>query len=239
MKTINLFSTLIFCSLTCANIIHYPGLLLKRKVSYDHESWFNALTEECKIEYETNEYNKCIPSINLKNYKESCSTIRTEECHNYYKDPLKYHPKCKGIPEFDEVYQPDMIKTVVESLDIYCQTDENDEICPFSLQIMRKSSLDYVLDSQCKSEKCTKSFYNIFRNMKKDQYASYESKTFTSGSYSAEEMAHVDFIISYLESDECKSLYDKSNVKSNAIILHSNTILFISLSLLLSLIFYI
>jgi len=187
--------------------------VLKRDVTYDEESFKNSLGKECREEYENSEYNECMPTITLSNYKNACSEVISKKCKNFFIDPLSYYPICKNNPVFNEMYQPIMIKTLIQAYDIYCQTDENGDLCPYSLYAITKSGGNEALHDQCKSKKCTESLLKINKDLNIDQYAAFESNDAVNGSYSYEELNAKNDIISVLESDECQS----SHVTSDAV----------------------
>ena len=84
--------------------------LLKRYVTFAKEAFENSLNEECRNEYKNLEYNKCMPTIDLSNYKNACLDIQSDEYQAFYKNPLRYYPICKDIPDFSEMYQPIIMK---------------------------------------------------------------------------------------------------------------------------------
>jgi len=224
MKIITLLILLIFSVVSYANDINFLKLL-KRNVVYDEEVFINSLSKECKNEYKNSEYNVCMPEINLSNYKNACSDINTEKCQSFYKDPLKYYPICKDIPEFNELYQQNIMITLKQSLDVACQTDENDDICPFSLYLVLKTSNDNSVDDdtnnidvlldQCGSKKCTESLIKVYKDLKIDQYTALENSSYTTGSYTYQEINTKNDIISILESEECQSLHDTGDDTNN------------------------
>jgi len=152
MRIINLFIVLIFFITSYAHSIN----ILRRDVTLsDEETFWNSISEECRKEYENSEYMKCNPTINIINYKDACTDIKSESCQNFYNDPLKYYPICKDIPKFSELFHPNLIKSLLQTYSILCQTDENGDLCPFSLSLMTNSDNNDVLNDQCKSKICT------------------------------------------------------------------------------------
>ncbi|ORX41569.1 hypothetical protein BCR36DRAFT_375194 [Piromyces finnis] len=211
MKTVTLLVFLSFSVLIYANSINFLKLL-KRDVAFDGDTFKNSISEECLNEYKNSEYNECLPTITLDNFKGECLKIQNEKCQKFYEDPLKYYPICGNFPAFKELYQPNMIKSLLQGYDIYCQTNENGDLCPFSI--------------------------NVYKEISKDQYTAYENSSFTSGNYSDQDLNELNHIISTLESEQCKSSHvSNDNETSDSISIKINNILLISLSLLL-LIFY-
>jgi len=223
--------SLIIFTLSYANKINSLKLL-KRYVTFDKEAFENSLSEECRNEYENSEYNKCMPTIDLYNYKNACSDIQSEECQAFYKNPLKYYPICKDIPDFREMYQSIMIEILKQGLDIKCQTDESGNMCPFSIYLITDSDAVDVLKDQCESKKCTESLISVYQKLNMDQYAAYENSPYTSGSFTYQELNIKKNIISRLESEECQSLHTSS---STIAIKTNNFLLIVLLLLLLSL----
>jgi len=228
MKYITLLLVLIVTTLSYANSIIFSKLI-KRNVSFDEESFLNSLSKECREEYENSEYYKdCEPSLDLSNYKTICSNVKSEKCQNYFKDPLKYYPTCKENPVFEKMYQPIMIKSIIQSYDIACQTDENGNLCPFSSRLVSKQNGSGVLQEQCKSKKCTESLLEIVKDFNVEQFGALEEQSYTTGSYSFDELNTMKDIASILESAECKSSHV---ITSGTISKVRNTIWFIVLSL--------
>ncbi|ORX42846.1 hypothetical protein BCR36DRAFT_305742 [Piromyces finnis] len=237
MKTVTLLVFLGFSVLIYANSINFLKLL-KRDVTFDGDTFKNSISEECLNEYKNSEYNECLPTITLDNFKGECLKIQNEKCQKFYEDPLKYYPICGNFPAFKELYQPNMIKSLLQGYDIYCQTNENGDLCPFSINVITKNDNIEILNEQCKSKKCTESLLKVYKEISKDQYTAYENSSFTSGNYSDQDLNELNHIISTLESKQCKSSHvSNDNETSDSISIKINNILLISLSLLL-LIFY-
>jgi len=240
MKGINLLIGFLIISFSSyANSVNF----LRRDIaSYDEETLRNSLSEECRTEYENSEYLKCTPALTLTNYKDSCTEFKSEKCQNFFKDPLKYYPICKNSPNFAELYQPMIIKTILQTYDVLCQTDENDELCPFSLNLMKSSNGNGVWKDQCKSKKCTESLLKVYKNISLEQYGAIEDSSYTTGSYSYQELEAKKELVSLLESKECQDLHitdSNINSSSDSITIKISNILLINLSLLLVLsIFY-
>ncbi|ORX64897.1 hypothetical protein BCR32DRAFT_286774, partial [Anaeromyces robustus] len=131
--------------------------------------------------------NNCI-AITLSNYKEKCASIKSELCQTFYNDPnpLKYYPICSQFPQYKEYLQPSIINFFKQSFELECLTDENDNLCPYSLSKITKGDHSGVLEDNCKSKKCTESTIKSLKNINIDQFAAYENLSFTSGSFSYE-----------------------------------------------------
>jgi hypothetical protein len=233
MKSINLLiGFLIISFLSCANSIDLRNVL-KREVTYDSKTFNNNISEECKIESKNSEYNECLPKITLDNYRINCLNIKSEKCQEFYKNPLNYYPICKNIPDFSNLFQPSMIKSMLQGYDIYCQTNENGDLCPFSINVLLKKDNIDILNDQCKSKKCTESLLKIYKDITIDQYTTFENQSVTTGNYSEQELNEAKEIISKLESNECKSSYEFSNNSSDSTIVKYNNILLILMLILL------
>jgi len=227
MKVIILLVFLIFSILSYANDVDFLKLL-KRNISFNLDNFEDNISKECENEYKNSEYFKCFPEteINLSNYKNVCSDINSEKCQIFYKDPLKYYPICKEIPAFNELYQPNIIKTIQQYLEFMCLTDEDDNLCPYSLYLITKqnnkndnnnnneSDKNEIIDvffDQCESKKCTESMIEFFENMSIDQYAAFENSTFSTGSFTYQELNAKNNMIDLLESDECYYLHSPND----------------------------
>ena len=66
----------------------------------------------------------------------------------------------------------------------------------------------------CKSKKCTDNLANVYKNIDMHNYAELEKTSFAEGKLTYEEINSSSNIISFLESDKCKSLHI-SNATSN------------------------
>jgi len=206
--------------------------LLKRNVEFDEEALNNSLSEECLEEDQNSEYSVCISPITLNNYKQNCPIINSKKCQTFYNDsnPTKYFPICSKNPQYNEILQPNIIKSIKQNFEINCLTDENNNLCPYSLYLIVKGDNSGVLDDNCKSKKCTESIIKILKETNIDQLAAYENLSSTSGTFSYESLTSTNSLISKMESDKCKSSHITSNT-SGAIVNNTNPILLISLFL--------
>jgi len=118
-----------------------------------------------------------------------------------------------------------------QSLDIKCQINENGNLCPFSIYLITDSDAVDVLKDQCESKKCTESLFSVYKYLNMDQYAAYENSSYTSGSYTYQELNTKKSIISRLESKECQSLHTSNS--SSTIAIKTNNFLSIVFSLIL------
>ena len=236
MKFANLFFMLLFSIFSNANNINYFNLL-KRKVEYNEDAFLNNLSPECKEEYLNSEYYiDCEPDIQLSNYKDICFKFNSEKCQTYYENPLNYYPHCKENPEFSKMYQPILLKSMKQSYDLICQTDEEGNLCPFSIHTITKTGGAEVLLDQCKSKKCTESLINTYKNVDLDQLLAFEELSSTSGNVSYNELNSMKNIVTVLESNTCKSVQAKAS--SDTVTTINNNCLIIFLSLLLIFLFY-
>ncbi|ORX41397.1 hypothetical protein BCR36DRAFT_311557 [Piromyces finnis] len=207
--------------------------LYKRNVEFDEEV-YNNLSEECIEEDQHSDISSnCLPYITLNNYKEKCQSIKSEKCQNFYNDPnpSKYYPICNQFPQYNEFLQPNTLKALTQTYDIKCLTDENNELCPFSIYSIVKGDKSNVLIDNCKSKKCTDSLIKFYKSINIDNLIAYENLTLTSGEYSYEELTSFNSFVSILESDECRNLQitnNATNIKNN-----NNILLFLFLLLIL------
>jgi len=236
MKFANLCIMLLFSIFTYANSINYFNLV-KRKVEYSEDAFLNSLSPECKEQYVNSEYYiECEPDIQLSNYKDICSKVNSEKCQTYYENPLNYYPLCKENSEFSKLYQPILLKSMKQSYDLICQTDEEGNLCPFSIHTITKTGGIEVLYDQCKSKKCTDALINTYKNVDLDQLLAFEELSSTSGNVSYNELNSMKNIVAVLESNTCKEVQAKAT--SDAITTANNNSLIILLCFLLILLIY-
>ena len=225
MKFINLFIALT-ASITCY------GNLLKRNIAFSQESveeFLNQLSEECLEENFNSEYNECFPSITLANYKESCAPISTEKCKAVYKNHFDYYPACKNDPVYQEMYNPVIFQNSIDSYNLVCKFDETGSICPFSLAALKKDYNGEIIQDTCKSKICSDALTEYLNSTGADVFGSLEESQFTTGNFSYNEMQSFKKLAEQLDTDECKA----AHAKSGAIAVRNNTVLLVSLSLLL------
>ncbi|ORX33537.1 hypothetical protein BCR36DRAFT_588601 [Piromyces finnis] len=90
--------------------------------------------------------------------------------------------------------QPLIIRDLVQGLESKCFTDENNELCPFSIYAITLTGEDEALSDTCKSKKCTESLIKSFKEINVDRFAAYENLSFTTE-----------------KSDKCKSSHETSD----------------------------
>ena len=234
MNIITFYIILLLFIISNVNSINILSLL-KRDDLISSEYKTN---KECINERENSEYiNKCMPFslINLSNYKENCLNIKSEKCQNFYKEsnPLQYFPICSQFDEFKEIFDPAIFQSSMNNIQAYCQTDENDELCPlslFKLTLTDKTfSSSTLLNDTCQSKKCTDSYIEFLSKKSLDDYAAIENSKYFDKKYSYDDIVAAKKVISELESDKCKAMH----VTSNAITIKTNYILLMSIFLLL------
>jgi len=159
----------IFVSLTITLSAYAQLLLIKR----DDNNLVEKLTLECRNDILNSEYIECEPEIDSSKYKEYCPLVTSEKCQTYYKDPAKYYPNCKDIPEFKQIYNVDNLDKMKESYRLACQTDEKGELCPYTKKVTSSNGfLDFVIISksdierQCESKKCSSELLDTLKNSK-------------------------------------------------------------------------
>jgi len=210
MKFFSVIFAGFFASSCYANSINIPNLL-KRGVNFDPSAFSNSLSKECIEEQTNSEFNECLTTININNYKQICNNIKTEKCQKFLDNPLEFFPICKQSPEFAELFQPTLVKTLKTAFEVSCQTDENGDLCPLALMTIRQEAAPEALDDTCKSKVCTESAINSYKKIDIDQMASYENLSTTGGSYSYQELNSIKKILSKLESNECKAQYESNS----------------------------
>jgi len=123
-----------------------------------------------------------------------------------------------------------------QSYDLICQTDEEGNLCPFSIHTITKTEGIEVLYDQCKSKKCTDALINTYKNVDLDQLLAFEELSSTSGNVSYNELNSMKNIVAVLESNTCKEVQAKAT--SDAITTANNNSLIILLCFLLILLIY-
>ncbi|ORX49568.1 hypothetical protein BCR36DRAFT_583681, partial [Piromyces finnis] len=105
--------------------------------------------------------------------------------------------------------QPLIIRDLVQGLESKCFTNENNELCPFSIYTITLTGEDEALSDTCKSKKCTESLIKSFKEININRFAAYENLSFTTESYTYQDINSIK--ISFLESDKCKSSHETSD----------------------------
>jgi len=229
------FFNLFFCLVFVISSYTAHTVNIKRGLSYDENAFLEGLSNECVEEQNNSGYDECLEKITTSNYKQVCSTLKTEKCQKFYTNPLDYFPICKNEPQFVELFQPAIMETVKLSFELKCQTDEEGNLCPFALSAILKGDGSTVLDDTCKSKICTDSTIKVYQSVNLEQISAYENLSSTSGRYSYDEINSFKRLVKMLESDECRSQHvtNVSNVTSNASYININSSLLIFLILLL------
>ncbi|ORX58403.1 hypothetical protein BCR36DRAFT_580031, partial [Piromyces finnis] len=62
------------------------------------------------------------------------------------------------------MFQPLVFKSAVHGFQLKCQTDENRDLCPYSIYLITKTGADEVLVDTCKSKKCTEDLLKVFKD---------------------------------------------------------------------------
>ncbi|OUM68393.1 hypothetical protein PIROE2DRAFT_3998 [Piromyces sp. E2] len=229
MKSLTLLFILIIIASSYANSILFPNLLRRNN---------EGISEECIEETDNSEYgNECMHIITIGNYKQSCTDIKTEKCQNFYNDPS------------NETLQPLIFKDLVEGLYSKCLTDEEGNLCSYSIYAITQTSQKEAISDTCKSKKCTDSLIEVLKKVNIDRYYAYENLSFTIGNYSYQDLNAVKNVLSILEFDKCKSSHVTSNTgnivgndtaanASSTLTNKTNNILIILLSLVLLLIYH-
>ncbi|ORX76747.1 hypothetical protein BCR32DRAFT_283857 [Anaeromyces robustus] len=126
----------------------------------------DSLSNDCIEEEKNSEYNVCIPNMTIGNYKESCLNIKSEKCQKFYSDPdkSKYFPICSKNPLYNEYLQPLVIEYIENVLESQCFTDENGDLCPYSIYAITNTG-GRIFTENCKSKKCTELVKDAFKKI--------------------------------------------------------------------------
>ncbi|OUM57776.1 hypothetical protein PIROE2DRAFT_17127 [Piromyces sp. E2] len=230
-----LFIVCLFISSIKANSVVLTSIFKRDDIdntSDNNTNNFNV-SQACLEEDLHSEYsNECMSTqVNINNYKEKCSTFKSEKCQAFYNDPnlSKYYPICTQDEQSKKIFNPVFFQGLFKNVQSKCYTNESDEeLCPLSLFRITQPNTpipSYVVDDTCKSKKCTYLFIDYLNQKIKES-------TIFEDFYSPDKIDFFKQVVSQLESSECKSMHvTTSNVTSNAVtIIKGNTIL---LSLLL------
>ncbi|ORX42768.1 hypothetical protein BCR36DRAFT_587039 [Piromyces finnis] len=192
-------------------------------------------SEECAIELKNSDLGRCMPKIDLSNYKRKCEDMYSEKCQRFYESDLtKQFPICSKNSMFKEFIQPIVFKQVINSLSFKCFFDEKGNLCPYSLHVLTHTGGEMAIDDTCYSEKCTDDLVERAKRFNLESIGAIENLSFMEEKFSYQEIKAIDLMISKLESDECKS---RHIMTSNAYTVKVNSILLMA-SLLLLILFY-
>jgi len=201
----------------------------------DIEKLTNSLSNDCIEEEKNSEYSLCVPKVTLGNYKQSCENIKSEKCQKFYSDSnkSKYFPICSKNPLYNEYLQPFVMEYIVNTLELKCITDENDDLCPVAIYSITNTGEDDIFDDNCKSKQCTELLKNYYEKITIDQIGTLDSISTITTNITYDDIIDRKEIIPILESDDCVS-----KQISDAISIKVSNILLITLSLLLLLFIY-
>jgi hypothetical protein len=197
--------------------------------TFDYDKFYEGLSDICIEEQDNSEYNECMENLNTDNYKQICSTFKSEKCQNFFNNPLDYFPICKNDTNIKEYYQPAIMDYIKISYELICIYDENDNLCPFGLSVITESGADKFIRDTCKSKICTNSTIEVCKKMTMDKLLAYENSPYTKGKFTYKELNSYKKIIEVLESEECKN----ENVTSKANSIYINIILLFLLNIIL------
>jgi len=192
-----------------------------------------SLSNECIEEEKSSEYNSCVPKITIANYKQVCQQIKSEKCQKFYNDPdkSKYFPICSKNALYNEYLQPPVINYIRITLESRCFTDENDNLCPYTIYAITGTGIN-VINDNCKSEKCTDLLINMYKEISIDQAAAVYNISTIEDDLDYHGINVLNTMVSRLESNKCRSLHTYI-IYSSAINIKSNYILLFLLTLLL------
>jgi len=231
MKILYLFFYLIIVS-SC----NVYSINVKRGVTFNEDLFNEGLSEACIEELNNSEYTECMDEVTKTNFKQLCSSFKSEKCQNFYNNPLNYLPNCKNEPTIKEYYQPINIEYMTIIKELTCLTDEEDNLCPLGIFVISEDyDYDFIKDT-CKSKICADSFIKVAKKIKIDHLLTYENLSFTEGAFNYHELNSYNNVVKKLESDDCRFLQNTSlQITSDADTIKKSSVILI-LSILSSLV---
>jgi len=122
-----------------------------------HDQIYLKLSEECRSEVDQNTYyNKCLgfSDLNENTIKEFCDIVFSDDCINFYKDPLALLPKCKDDPVMQK-YADYHKNTAVDYNKFYCEGPSEGKYCPtIELYLKSNNSGIYDYEPNCEYKVC-------------------------------------------------------------------------------------
>ncbi|OUM62980.1 hypothetical protein PIROE2DRAFT_10612 [Piromyces sp. E2] len=184
-----------------------------------------SLPPECQKEIEL--YADCNVNINLSNYEKCCS----ETCINFFKDPFKYIPSCKGNTLIDSTLTPETLEVTNNNLLLECAKDEQGNKCPFSKVLINEVNgvTNNIYDETCLSKACTDATY---------QHYSYnldhvDSNPLYTEAEKQKTKNSLNETLRRLKLDECVSKHQLKDNTSDATMVKVSTTFIVSFGLLL------
>ncbi|ORX75236.1 hypothetical protein BCR32DRAFT_272030 [Anaeromyces robustus] len=179
-------------------------------LKYYVNSDFNNVSDECKNDLNLSiEFSECSPyhlKIYFSNYKEICSTVNSEKCQNFYKDPFSYLPNCKNDSTVINKFSPVAVETAKVGINYYCTTNDDGEICPAPEATLKGLSIrgnKNIISNTCKSRQCIKGLTDYLNNAL-NNINELEEKSVTSTSRKT--LESYKSILEELKSKNCISL---------------------------------
>lgn len=175
--------------LSVATSVYSIPLLIARQESNPIQNNLNsnvdsAISPECLKEMEP--YNECNFVVDKENYEQSCA----EQCIEFFKDPFKHIPSCKGNPALETIFSPSLVQDSYNNVLLQCAKDENGNKCPFSQKLLDETvELGDLYELTCVSKACTDITYEHY----------------------AYNLAHVDSNILYITESERQKVKDNLN----------------------------
>ncbi|KAG4085504.1 hypothetical protein H8356DRAFT_1435310 [Neocallimastix lanati (nom. inval.)] len=181
----------------------------------------SQMSEACKTEMINIE--KCISSeITKDNINLICTTSKSNECQQFYTNPMSLTPSCQNISELISV----STKIFSNSLSLMCETDEEGNICPFTeYEIVASDPLNSLysnmensanadglnaIKNTCTSEKCkaaTKKYLQFIidnnNSVSKTIELNYKFTSFQNTN--VEVINNLKRYIEFLNGNECKN----------------------------------
>ncbi|OUM58986.1 hypothetical protein PIROE2DRAFT_64069 [Piromyces sp. E2] len=171
---------------------------------------FNSIqkTPECQSDFD--EYKQCFALFNYgsyaNNFKEVCDIVYSENCQEFYEDPLIFLPNCQDSKELAQALDTSVININLSRVGAGCKTDENGILCPIANSFFNGESIaqnyNTLFESTCKSLKCKTALIDALKGelaYAKDA----ESLSITSGQLDNSTATLMNRFLNDLNSDKC------------------------------------
>jgi len=167
-----------------------------------------------KCQNELQNYSECLTKPKVNIFEQSCSSITSEKCQQFYDNPFKYVPICEKDIITDDLLHPIIMNYVNQGALLACQKDEAGNLCPFADYTLKEYSKIYnpmtdedmkkAKENTCKSKICREATYKAYVDIQVAR--AYYDQKIALGHIREEEAALKEEIAKYLNSEECKAM---------------------------------
>ena len=114
---------------------------------------------------------------------------------------------------YKEYLHPLVAEYIKDVLELHCFTDENDNLCSYSLSGIENIEPEKVIKENCKSKKCNDLLIYSYKKVTIEQLSALDDVSTVYSKIGYNELDMLNDTIEFLESDECKSLQTSGNFK--------------------------